>query len=224
MAGTKHSNTEKENLPTESRKWTVALSMATIYAFVVIPYVYALTGTWKTWDAWNMITAGIAGFLFASSLSASILYYYIGWPQMQWGYQKQLGILAFWLAFLYCVQLLYIKPEIYLYGFWDNLLTPNFVYGLSAMIIFGLMVLLNSHVARKYVAWEIVKFVLGLGFVGYALLVLRAVYLEWPIWQTWFVHMDTLPTTRFMLSVLAMLVLLARLSIPLHAALRKKNQ
>lgn len=207
--------------PSEGRKWFVATLFALTGVTIFTLYVYLLLGSLGSLSAWNMITAGVAGILLASSLSASSLYYYLGWPNMKWGYQKQLGVLAFWMCFFYCVQLLLIEPEIYWYGFWDNLGTPNFIFGLSAMVIFGAMTFANTPFMRRFISWETVKFILGLGFFGYALLVVRAIFLEWHIWETWFKTLEGLPTTRFVLSVLAIAVLLLRASIILHSRLRK---
>lgn len=217
-----HSETQSVNLPSEMRKWEVAIIFALFYSLPVIVYVWASTGTLATASAWNAITAGVAGCLLATALSASTWYYYTGWPNMRWGYQKQIGVLAFGLCLLYCVELLFIQPEIYWYGFWENLMTPNFFYGLSAMVIFAAMTFANTEFMKQYITWDTIKFILGLGFVGYALLIIRAIFLEWPIWSAWLQTFDGLPTTRFVLSSLAMSVLLFRLSIPLHAALRKR--
>lgn len=207
--------------PSEGRKWFVATLFALTGVTIFTLYVYLLLGSLGSLSAWNMITAGVAGMLLASSLSASSLYYYLGWPNMKWGYQKQLGVLAFWMCFFYCVQLLLIEPEIYWYGFWDNLGTPNFIFGLSAMVIFGAMTFANTPFMRRFISWETVKFILGLGFFGYALLVVRAIFLEWHLWEAWFTTLDSLPTTRFVLSVLAIAVLLLRASIILHSRLKK---
>lgn len=213
-----------QSFPSEGRKWLVALMFAVGYSVPVVAYVWSLTGTLASASAWNAITAGVAGCLLATSLSASSVRYYTGWPDMRLGYQKQIGVLAFWLCVLYCVELLFLQPEMYWYGFWDNLLTPNFFYGLSAMTIFAAMTFANTEFMKQYITWETVKFILGLGFVGYALLVIRAVFLEWPIWAEWLQTLSGLPTTRFALSVLAVSVLLLRLSIPLHAALFRRQK
>lgn len=218
-----HDVPSSDHHPSETRKWEVAISLALFYSLPVSIYVWAATGSLASLSAWNAITAGVAGCLLATALSASSWYYYTGWPEMRWGYQKQIGVLAFWLCVLYCVELLVIEPEIYWYGFWDNLVTPNFFYGLSAMAIFAAMTFANTEFVKQYVTWDTIKFILGLGFVGYALLIVRAIFLEWPIWAAWLQTFDGLPTTRFVLSTLAMSVLLFRLSIPLHAALRKKG-
>lgn len=219
-----HSDTQSAARPSEVRKWEVAITLALFYSLPVIIYVWAFSGTLATVTAWNAVTAGVAGCLLATALSASSWYYYTGWPNMRWGYQKQIGVLAFWLCVLYCVQLLYIEPDVYWYGFWDNLATPNFFYGLSAMTIFAAMTFANTEYMKQYISWNTVKFILGLGFVGYALLVIRAVFLEWPIWATWLQTFSGLPTTRFVLSALAVSVLLFRLSIPVHAAIFRRDK
>jgi hypothetical protein len=204
------------NLPSEHKKWFVAFALALGALPFIAVYVYAFLGTISTPVSWTVITAGVAGVLLATSIGAGSVSYYTGWPNLKHGYQKQIGELAFWLCFVYCLQLLVVFPERYFYGFFDNFLTADILLGLSAMAIFGTMTLVQHPRLREVLGWERIKFILGFGFVGYALLVLRAIALEGHIWAEWFQTLDGLPTTRFVLSALALIVLLLRASIIVH--------
>ncbi len=212
---------KKINTPTEFRKWVVASIFTLSYGILVSLYLTQLTGTGLEKPSfWLSFLAATAGFMLATSFSASSFSYFFGWPNMRDGYQKQIGVTAFWLCFFYCIGLLIVEPEIYFYGFWDNLATPNFILGLSAMTIFGLMVGINSGPIAPYVSWDTIRLFLNLGFFGYGILVMRAIFLEFPLWVEWMTTFSGLPTNRFILSMLAVTVLLMRLTVIIHRKIK----
>jgi len=211
-------------LPSERKKWTVAFLIALGALPFIAVYVYAFLGTISTPVSWTVITAGVAGILLATSIGAGSLSYYTGWPHPKLGYQKQIGELAFWLCLIYCLQLLVVFPERYFYGFFDNFFTADILLGLSAMTIFGTMTLVQHPRIKAVLGWDWIKFILGFGFVGYALLIFRAIALEGHIWAEWFRTLEGLPTTRFVLSFLAFGVLLLRASIIVHRNIFPKDK
>jgi len=81
----------------------------------------------------------------------------------------------------------------------------------------------SKHVAPHF-TWDTIKFVLGLGFVGYALLVIRAILVEYPVWAEWIATFEGFPPGRLVLSVIAMVVLILRISIPITLSLKKKPE
>ena len=203
--------------PTEARKWVVAGYFTLGYGTLVAWYLTQVAGVSLAEPSfWLSFLAATAGFMLATSFSASSFSYFFSWPDMRKGYQKQIGVMAFWLCFVYCVGLLVVEPDIYYYGFWENLATPNFILGLSAMTIFGLMVAINSGPIAPYFSWDTIRLFLNLGFLGYGFLVMRAILLEWPLWVEWMTTFSGLPTNRFILSVLAISVLLLRLAVIIH--------
>jgi len=209
--------------PTDRTKWLVSLLMALVlftgswaYVSFVMPEVSFITAV-------SFSLAASASLMFAMSLSASSLSYYFGWPNMKAGYQKQIGVMAYWQALVYSFTLLYLYPELYVFGLWVNLLTPDIVLGVTAMVIFTAMTAINSKWLAPYFTWDTIKFVLGLGFVAYAMLVMRAVFAEWPLWEAWLTTFDGYPPGRLVLSLIAMVVLLLRISIPIHIKLTKKG-
>lgn len=210
-------------MPTESRKWTVAFLFTAVYASLSMWYLMTVHGMTPSIGFLSSLTSATGGFLLATSFSASSLSYFTGWPNMRWGYQKQIGVVAFWACVAYCLTLLVGQPDIYYYGFWDNLNTPNFILGLSAMGIFGLMVFLNSHFVAPHLNWSTIKLFLNLGFLGYAFLVMRAIFLEWPLWTEWFATLAGPPTNRFLLSSLAITVLLLRAAHLWHRSRNRKS-
>jgi len=214
-----NSSTNNFVAPSESKKWKTAGALALTLGVLSGMYVVALEVELFSLQGVSFVLAAVASFLFALALVASSVSYYIGWPNMRWGYQKQIGVLAFWLASLYCVTLVVLYPELYGYGLIDNLLTADVLLGGVAMVIFASMVGINSKFIAPYFSWDTIKFVLGLGYVGYALLVIRAILLEWSLWESWLVTFEGYPPGRMVLSVVALIVLLLRISIPIHMAL-----
>lgn len=202
--------------PSETKKWLVAFVFLAVYGSLVSLYLSVVSGLSPSLSFLSAWSSAVAGFMLATSFSASSLSYFTGWPNMRLGYQKQIGVLAFWLCVLYCITLLVLEPNVYYYGFFANLATPNFILGLSAMTIFGLMVFLNSKPIAPHLSWDTIRLFLNLGFFGYGLLVMRAILLEWPLWVDWFATFSGPPTNRFILSTLAVSVLFFRLAAILH--------
>lgn len=156
---------KKINNPPETSKWIVAGLFTLSYAVLVSLYLTQLTSfRLEESNFWLSFLAATAGFMLATSFSASSFSYFFGWSKMRDVYQKQIGVTVFWLCFIYCVGLLIVEPEIYFYGFWDNIATPNFILGLSAMTIFGLMIGINSGPIALYVSWDTIRLFLILAF------------------------------------------------------------
>lgn len=208
-------------MPSEARKWTIALLFMSVYGALVTMYLQSFFTVGFSLAFWVSATSAVGGFMLATSFAASSLSHFTGWPNMKLGYQKQIGVLAYWLCLAYCFTLLAFDPATYYYGFFDNIGTPNFILGLSAMGIFTLMVAINSKPLAKHFSWPTISLFLNLGFVGYAFLVMRAILLEWPLWVTWLTTFEGLPTNRFILSVLAMIVLLLRVAVIIDRNRRK---
>lgn len=202
--------------PSDAFKWAVAVVIALLIATPATFYLEYMRGELFTLTTISFTFATVASFMYAMSFASSSFSYYIGWPNMRDGYQKQIGVFAFFASFAYAVTLLFLYPETYYYGFWDNLWTANVSLGLMAMFIFGLMTFINTKPIAKYFSWDTIKAVLGLGFLGYALLVLRAAIVEGDLWIHWLTTFEGEMPGRLLLSIVAIGVLLLRLSIPLH--------
>jgi hypothetical protein len=175
----------------------------------------------------SFIAASTASLLFATALSLGSISHFTGWPNMKWGYQKQIGVLAFWYSCFYCITLLALYPEVYWYGFFSNFFSADILLGSIAMFIFTAMVLVNSKFFSPHVPREIISFVLGLGYIGYALLVIRAILIELPVWSIWFETFLGPPPGRLVLSVIAFGVLVLRLAVAidkhLHSSLQTRS-
>jgi len=204
---------EKTNPPdTSTRNWVVAHVLSIIFIIPAIAYV-AIGYDATVLEYVSFVAASTASLLFATALSMGSLSHFIGWPDMRQAYQKQIGILAFWWALLYAITLVILYPEMYWYGLPQYFYSADVLLGLTAMGIFTAMVLINSSWVAPHVSKPTIFFVLGLGYVGYALLVMRAVLLEFPLWATWFATWSGLPPGRLLLSLIAITVLLLRVAV-----------
>jgi len=210
--------------PSDQTKWLIAIGIATVLLVGSMLYIPLALPDSSFLMSFSFALAAGASFMFALSFSASSFSYYIGWPNMKDGYQKQIGVTAYWLALAYSLTLPYLYPELYWSGLKDNLFTPDVILGTTAMIIFTAMTAINSKFLSPYFTWDTIKFVLGLGFVAYAMLIMRAVFIEWPLYEDWFRTFDGFPPGRLVLSIVGMGVLFLRLSIPIHIALTKKSE
>lgn len=200
-------------LPGESRKRYTAILLALIFAAPSVLYVQIGYPGTSLLLAISFISASVASLLFATAFSLGSLSYFTGWPNIRHGYQKQIGIMAFWWAVAYTLTLPKLYPETYWYGLSDNLFTADVMLGSMAMIIFGAMVLVNSRWIAPFFEQQTIFFVLGLGFVAYALLVIRAIFLEFGVWLQWLNTFIGLPPGRLVLSLIAFIVLLLRVAV-----------
>jgi len=205
--------------PSDGKKWTVATIIALILFVIHVWYVLGFTSTTAVLMAISFALAATASFLYALAFASGSVSYYIGWPNMRHGYQKQIGVTAFWFSLLYAITLLILYPELYYYGLAKNFLTWDVILGLSAMFIFGAMTFINSKPIAPHFSWDTIKFVLGLGFVGYALLVIRAVLIEFDLWVYYLTTFEGDIPGRLVLAAVAIIVLLMRISVPIHKSL-----
>ncbi len=209
-------NTNTPEAVSERKKWLIASLLSFLYIVPALFYIkYAHTASTGLM-AISFIAASTASLLFATALSLGSISHFTGWPNMRSGYQKQIGILAFWYSLFYCITLLSLYPEVYGYGFFSNFFSADIILGGIAMIIFAAMVLVNSKFITPHIPRETIGFVLGLGYIGYALLVIRAILLEFPLWSLWFETFSGLPPGRLMLSAIALVVLILRVVVAIH--------
>lgn len=207
----------------DKRRWFVAFMVMSAIALPVYWYLGLAFSTTSTLFKFSYGAAAIASLMYATAFSMGSISYYIGWPQMRWGYQKQIGLMAYIWSFVYAVTLVWLYPELYGSGLSEHFFSSDVILGLSAMVIFTAMVIVPSKRFAPQFSPETIKFVLGLGFVAYALLVIRAINIEFDLWWQWLVTLEGYPPGRLVLSVIALVVLLMRISIPIHLMFKKKE-
>ncbi len=189
------------------------LAFAFFNLFLV--YVYFLGDSLTYLISWSKAVAGTSAVLLGMSLSLSSFGYYFDFLDRHIIYRKYFGLVGFWTALLYSIMLLFVNPARYFYGFFENLLSADFIFGLSAMIIFTFMAIISNNWAIRWLGSERWRFFLGLGYVAYALLVIRAVFIEGHLWIEWLDTVNGLPPARLLISCYAVSVLLFRASVPI---------
>jgi hypothetical protein len=168
------------------------------------------------------LLAGTSGFLLAMSFSLSSFSYYYDFLDSKVAYRKQLGLMGYFVALLYALCVAVQHPSRYLTAFPENLFTVEVGLGVVAMAIFTLMALISNNGAAQLLGGKLWKGILGLGYIAYAILVIRALFLDALLWQEWLATGETVFTVRMMLTMLGIVVLFFRASVPFHKKYIKK--
>ncbi len=205
----------------EVQLWRNTAFVAALTFLFFMVYVALLDKTFAL-AAWSKVVAGTSGLLFAYSLSLSTLGYYFDVFDKKIIYRKYLGLAGYFFALAYCFLLLIINPDRYLFGFFDNLWSADFVFGLGAMVIFTIMAAISNNRLMQVLGPIRWRNILRLGYLAFFLLVLRATILEGDLWHIWMVSSGGLPPVRLFLSFVAIFVIFFRLSI-VFSEWRKKT-
>lgn len=200
-------------ITTDKLRWLVALALTFVFSLFGLLYVTSGYAGVRTLELISYVAASTASLLFATALSMGSVSHFTGWPNMRAGFQKQIGITAFLVSLLYTATLPILYPELYWTGLPGHFFSIDVLLGVSAMGIFTAMVLINTPLIAPHVNLSTIYLVLGLGYVGYALLVIRAIFLEYPLWVEWFVDVSGLPPGRLLLSSIAFAVLALRVVV-----------
>ena len=203
-----------------THSWLLTLGISSIF----LVYVYFLDGSLSTLLSWSKVTAGTSAVVLGIAFSLGSIGYYFDFLDKQVLYRKYLGLVGFWLALFYSIMLLFVNPNRYFFGFFDNLFSADFIFGLSAMTILTMMALISNVPMMKWLGPERWRSLLSLGYVAYALLVIRAVFIEWDMWVHWWQTPESgLAPARLVISLFAVLVLLLRISVPFHKLFQAKS-
>lgn len=207
----------------EVRLWRNTWLVAALTFLFFIMYMACLDGTF-TLAVWAKVVAGTSGLLLAYSLSLSTWGYYFDFLDRKVIYRKYLGLAGYWLALLYSVMLLFLDPDRYWFGLFENFWSADIFLGLVAMSILTVMALISNTQALRMLGAKRWRTILRLGYLAFFLLVLRGVILEGDIWQAWLVSGSGLPPLRLFLSFVALFVIFFRFSINFSEKRRYENQ
>lgn len=195
--------------------WTHSLFAAFGLYAVFLLYASLLTGSLSFLSA-VMAFAGTAAILIGTSFALSGICYFFNFADSKIVYRKYLGVVGYASALTYSILLIFLEPERYMYGWPGELLKPDVLLGLTAMSIFTLMALVSNNTAIKLLGPHVWREILHLGYLGYGLLVIRAVYLDHAAWAAWFTAPTPLPPFRLTLSLFACSVILLRAAVAVH--------
>lgn len=208
--------------PAERRLWYRSIFFTGIVFGVFVLYSLLYTGDVSVLML-SRAVAGTGGTLIGLSFVLSSICYFFDFADTKIGYRKYLGLIGYFFALTYSFMLLYVDPDRYFFGFFRNIISADFILGLTAMMIFtGMAVISNNSMMMKIgpTRWRVL---LRFGYLAYGLLVIRALILDQYEWGLWLTTFATLPPPRLLLSIFAITVIGMRLAVVISKALSHKK-
>lgn len=174
--------------------------------------------------------AGTANILLASSFALSSLGYFFDFLDSKVVYRKYLGLLGYFSAAFYMLLVVFLRPERYWYGFFDNFWSSDILLGSTALAILTAMALISNNRAMLWIGPKHWRLYLRFGYLAFFLLVLRGVLNQSvligadtvpEIWGAYLSDPQNLPPPRLFFSVVAMGVIFLRLGVEFDKWYRK---
>lgn len=161
--------------------------------------------------AFSQALAGTAAVLIGLSFAMSGFVYYFDFLDTRLAYRKYLGLTGFWLALGYSLSLCLTNPDRYFFHFFEYANTADVRLGLLAMAIYTFMALISNNRAIKKLGPRTWRYCLRLGYLAYALLIIRAYIMEQDLWTGWWQSpQGSLPPPRLIITLFALAVILFR--------------
>lgn len=200
----------------ERKLWRHVFWLTTwLLLFFALYNLVVFDGFSVRWFSQTLI--GTSGMLFCLSLGLSSLNFYF---PLHFGskviYRRYLGLMGFYVSLVDLGLLLTLEHQYYVFGFAENLFTPDLLLGGTAMAIFTLMALISNDEAIAVLGPKHWRNLLRLGYLALLLLVARAFVIEGTGWNLWLLDPQGLPPVRLVISLIALTVLFARLSLVFH--------
>lgn len=205
-----------------TKMWIYSLGLALALFMFFLGYVFLESGSFTLLSV-SMAVAATAAVMIGLSFALSGFCFYFDFLDRKIAYRKYLGLVGFWFALTYSIMLLFVDPNRYFYGFLDNLLSADFILGLTAMAILTFMAFISNNRAMKKLGVKRWRYGLRLGYLAYLFLIIRATMLDHDIWIAWFQLPVTLPPVRLVISIFATAVLVFRLSMVIKTALSRNT-
>lgn len=194
------------------RMWYKSSAFSIILLGILLIYIYLLNGILSLRTA-STAVAGTGAIMIGLSFALSGISYYFRSISWLLAYRKYFGLIGFFYACGYSMLLLIVDPQTYFYGFFTNLPTFNFILGLSAMFIFTYMALISNQWAMTRIGPQLWRKELRIGYIAYALLIMRATILEKDLWIQWIQLHATLPPPRLLVACFAISVIILRITV-----------
>lgn len=210
------------SLSRELRTWIHTFLLSLLIVDLWLMYQVVGEGT-ITLSIVSTAIAATGGTLIGMSFALSGICYYFNFLDRQIYFRKYLGVIGYFYALLYSILLLYVDSERYLYGFFENIGTLDFILGLTVMSILTFMTAISNSWAMKVLGhyW---RMFLRFGYLAYLLLIIRAIIMESDVWYTWLLSLDGLPPVRMLLSLFASSVIILRIILEITKRLKPKPQ
>jgi DMSO/TMAO reductase YedYZ heme-binding membrane subunit len=161
------------------------------------------------------------GILIGLSFALSGITFFYNFLDSKLKYRKYIGLLGYYFAVAYTITLIVRFPDLYWNQLPVSVLTWEALLGITAMAILSFMAIISQNWAALRLGkhW---RPLLRLGYLAYAVLILRAIIIEAPGWSLWAESFKTVPPPRLLLTIYALLVILLR--VVLEIALQKKKR
>ncbi len=208
--------------PIQKKMWLTALTLAAGIFVVLLVYVYLYNHTLSLL-AISQAVAGTAGFMIGISFLLGPLAYYYKKLSPRVAYRKYIGLAGFCLALAYSLLLITVDPNRYWYNLPGNLGSVDIVLGVMAMSILTFMAVISNTWGIKTLGPGKWRWGLRLGYIAYALLIIRGIVLEWDMWTGWWQNMASVPPPRLVLSVFAGGVIVFRVVVATQKSLRRRQ-
>ena len=191
-------------------------------------FVFSLAYAWFYYGAISIASLSLAvgataAFMIGISYAMSGMGYYFDFLDAKVGYRKYFGLAGMLWAIIFCYSLLFVDPERYFYGFFDNLGTAEFILGLLAMAILVFMVIISTPAGIKKIGPANWRLGLRSGYLASALFVVWATLVYGQTWNYWFdARPLSLPPLMLIATIFTMAVILFRGSIFISQIFRRK--
>ncbi len=205
------------------KMWTMPICLALILLAFTNTYNFLYFGAFTT-KSMVEATAGAAAFFIGISFSLSSMSYYFNFLDNKLAYRKEIGLIGYYLAVIYSVLLALTNQDKYVTGFAANLISWDFILGLSAMTILTAMALVSVNKIMIMVTPTVARKILRFGYVAYFLLIVRAVILEQETWLKWFANMDSVPPARILVSAFATFVIILRITMAISIFIKEHKK
>lgn len=169
-------------------------------------------------------TAGAAALMIGISYSLSSMSFYFNFLDSKLAYRKEIGLIGYYLAVTYALLLTVTVPQKYLTGFSKNLVSADFILGLSALGILTAMAIVSNNKIMVKVTPAVTRKILRFGYVAYFLLILRAIILERPAWVNWAANLDGLPPARLIVTLFASFVIILRIFMAIKIYIKEHKK
>lgn len=204
------------------KMWAVPMAIAVGLFVIFNIYAYFWQSELSLFTL-SVAIAGAAAFCIGFSFALSAMSYYFNFLDREIAYRKNLGLVGYFLALIYSVLLLFVDPDKYFYGFFENLRSADFILGLLSMGILTLMAIVSNNFVMRKIGSHAWRFILRLGYVAYFLLIVRAVIVEGEDWFLWLQRFDNLPPPRLLVSIFAASVIALRVSMEISMRFKRQS-
>lgn len=200
--------------------WRNSLIFSVVVWCFALGYAYLYRSTLNL-AAYSEALAFTGGILFGCSFGLSIMSYFFDFLDTKLVYRKQIGLIGYFFALGHAISLLFRFPAVYIESFPNWLTNPEAILGLTAMAIFTMMALISNKTGTRLTG-RYFRPLLRLGYLAYALLIVRAWLIMNTSWLKWWEVPTGVMPPRMALSIFASTVILLRVFMEIRLRMKRK--